>query len=202
MTITHIFFDIGGVLGSNGWDADMRASAAAQFGLDPGDFAERHEEAVGSFEQGRMSLDEYLDATVFYKPRPFSRDAFRAFMLAQSVPDPEAIAFAHTLARSGRYRLMTLNNESQELNVHRVREFGLAEIFVTFFSSCWVGVLKPSRRIYELALAMSQAEPERSVLIDDRERNLEPARALGMHGILFSDARQLATDLAALGVRP
>ncbi|HUK21741.1 MAG TPA: HAD family phosphatase [Gemmatimonadales bacterium] len=202
MSITHVFFDIGGVLGSNGWDAPMRAAAAAEFTLDPEDFAERHEEAVGSFEQGRMSLDEYLDATVFYRPRPFSRDAFRAFMFAQSVPYPDTIRFARSLERSGRYRLMTLNNESQDLNVHRVQQFGLVGIFTTFFSSCWVGVLKPSRRIYELALAMSQADAGCSVLVDDRERNLEPARALGMQGVLFTGVPALARDLAALGVTP
>ena len=202
MTITHVFFDIGGVLGTNGWDADMRAAAAARFGLDLGEFSERHEEAVGSFEQGRMSLDEYLEATVFYRPRGFSHDMFRAFMFAQSLPHPETIDFARALERTGKYRLMTLNNESQDLNVHRVREFGLVGIFTTFFSSCWVGVLKPSRRIYELALAMSQAEPGRSVLVDDRERNLEPARALGMKGVLYTGVRQLSSDLAAFGVEP
>ena len=39
---------------------------------------------------------------------------------------------------------------------------------------------------------MSQAEPERSVFIDDRERNLEPARALGMRTIRFTTGARLA----------
>jgi FMN phosphatase YigB (HAD superfamily) len=38
------------------------------------------------------------------------------------------------------------------------------------------------------------------VFIDDRERNLEPARLLGMRTIAFKDARQLRVDLAGLGV--
>src|SRR5581483_6855901 len=101
MSVTHLFFDIGGVLGTNGWDYEMRTAAAQQFGLEAADYAERHEEAVGSFEQGRMSLDEYLDATVFYRPRPFSREAFRAHMLAQSAPYPDTIALARRLAVTG-----------------------------------------------------------------------------------------------------
>src|SRR5262249_2611751 len=100
----------------------------------------------------------------------------------------------------GRYRLMTLNNESAELNQHRIDVFGLSDIFTAFFSSCWVGVLKPARRIYEVALAMAQAQPDASVFIDDRERNLEPARALGMRTIAFKDVGKLREDLGKLGV--
>ena len=201
MTVRHLFFDIGGVLGTNGWDQDMRGAAVRTFGLDAADFAERHEAAVGPLEQGLMSLDEYLDATIFYSPRAFSRAAFREFVFAQSKPFPDSIALARRLSETGHYRMMTLNNEASELNVYRVRQFGLDGIFTAFFSSCWVGALKPSRRIFELALAMAQANPSTSVFIDDRERNLEPARAMGMRGVLFTDVAHLESDLATLGVR-
>jgi putative hydrolase of the HAD superfamily len=200
MTITHVFFDVGGVLATNGWDQEMRAAAARKFGFDPAEYAERHEEAVGTLEEGRMSLDEYLRCTVFYRERPFTREEFRAYMFAQSAPYPASIALARALAASGQYRMMTLNNEAAELNVYRLRQLGLLEIFTAFFTSCWMGALKPSRRIYERALAMSQADPERTVFVDDRERNLEPARALGMHGVQFTDVPRLRADLAALGV--
>jgi putative hydrolase of the HAD superfamily len=200
VTISHVFFDIGGVLGSNGWDREQRAAAAQQFGLDAAELEDRHGEAVAMLEQGRMPLDEYLRCTVFYRPRPFELAEFKAYMLAQSTPFPDTIDLARALARTGRYRLMTINNESAELNRYRLELFGLRDIFITFFSSCWIGVLKPARRIYEVALAMSQAEPEGSVFIDDRERNLEPARALGMRTIRFTDALRLRQELAALGV--
>jgi len=200
--ITHLFFDVGGVLGTSGWGSEARAQAVARFGLDAQDFDRRHREAVGQWEVGRLTLDEYLDCTVFDQPRPFTREAFAAFMREQSRPHPETIALARALAASGRYRLMTLNNESAELNAHRLRTFGLAPIFAAFFSSCWLGVAKPSRRIFELALGMSQAEPGRSVFVDDRAQNLAPARALGMHALRFTTADALRDDLAALGVTP
>jgi putative hydrolase of the HAD superfamily len=200
VSITHLFFDIGGVLGSNGWDRDQRAAAARHFGLEPAELEEMHGEAKAMMEMGRITLDEYLRTAVFYRPRPFTPEAFRQFMFAQSTPNPEAIALARRLARTGRYRLMTLNNESAELNQHRIEIFGLTDIFSTFFSSCWVGVLKPARRIYEVALAMAQAQPAASVFIDDRERNLEPARGLGMRTIGFRDAGQLERELAGMGV--
>ena len=200
MTISHIFFDVGGVLGTGGWDTEQRSAAVDQFDLDAVDFEQRHQEAVGMLEEGRMTLNEYLDVTVFHATRPFAREEFKAFMLSQSDPFPRTIAVARELANAKRYRLMTINNESEELNVHRVRRFELLEIFATFFSSCWLGVTKPSRRIYELALTMSQANPGRSVFIDDREQNLAPAIALGMHTVRYVSPDQLVTDLAALGV--
>jgi putative hydrolase of the HAD superfamily len=200
MTISHVFFDIGGVLGTNGWDREQRAGVARHFGLDVAELEDLHGETVAMLEQGRMSLDEYLRCTVFYRPRSFDPAEFKACMLAQSTPFPESIDLARALARTGRYRLMTINNESDELNRQRLEKFGLRDIFTAFFSSCWLGLLKPAKRIYEVALAMSQAEPEASVFIDDRERNLEPARALGMQAIRFTDAIRLRQELADIGV--
>jgi len=201
VTITHVFFDIGGVLGTNGWDREQRAAAVRHFGLDAADLEDRHVESVAILEQGRMTLDEYLRCAVFYRSRPFSVEEFKAYMLAQSEPFPDTIEVARGLARSGRYRLMTINNESAELNQYRLQHFGLRDFFLAFFSSCWVGILKPAQRIYEVSLAMSQAKAEESVFIDDRARNLEPARSLGMRTIRFTDAAQLRQELAELGVQ-
>jgi putative hydrolase of the HAD superfamily len=200
MSISHLFFDIGGVLGTNAWSSPQRRKAIERFGLDPAEFEQQHRDAVGTFEQGRMTLDEYLDSTVFYRERDFSREAFVDFMLAESRPDLVTIALARRLADSGKYRMMTLNNESLELNRHRIERFGLHNIFDAFFSSCWLGVTKPSRQIYDVALGISQAPPERAVFIDDRGPNLMPARALGMETIHFTTGDQLAGQLAALGV--
>src|SRR5215217_3533004 len=101
MDITHVFFDIGGVLGSNGWDREQRAAAVERFGIDAEDFQYRHEETVGALESGQISLDEYLDVTVFCDDRPFSRAEFKEFMFAQSLPWPESIAVARAVAESG-----------------------------------------------------------------------------------------------------
>src|SRR2546426_9453982 len=96
--------------------------------------------------------------------------------------------------------MMTINNESAELNAYRLHVFGLRDIFDTFFTSCWVGVLKPSRQIYERALVMSQAEPSAAAFIDDREHNLETARGLGKLTIMYHDAYQLSRELQSLTV--
>jgi putative hydrolase of the HAD superfamily len=199
LAIELVLFDIGGVLGSNGWDREQRAAAVERFGIDAEDFQYRHEETVGAFEAGQISLDEYLDVTVFCVERPFSRMEFKEFMFAQSVPWPESIAVARDVAGSG-VRMATLNNESEELNRYRIEKFALGDIFPTFFSSCWLGVRKPTHRIYERVFGMTMAAPKRTVFVDDRVQNLNPAAALGVKTILFENAGQLRASLRAHGL--
>lgn len=195
-SVELVLFDVGGVLGSNGWDREQRDAAVERFRLDADDFQYRHEETVGALEAGQISLDEYLDLTVFCERRSFSKDEFRRFMLEQSVPWPDSIAVARDLADSSVVRMATLNNECAELNVHRIERFGLADIFPTFFTSCWLGTRKPTHDIYARVLGMTQADPARTLFIDDRVQNLRPAEALGMRTIHFRDAGQLRTELS------
>ena len=196
--ISHIFFDIGGVLGSNGWDREQRERAVQRFGLNADDFQWRHEEVVGEWEEGRITLDEYLDIAVFYTDRPFQRREFVDFMYSQSVPNDSTIDIARALSADSRFTLMTLNNESEELNVHRIEAFGIAQIFEAFISSCWLGVRKPMRRFYNRALGIAHAEPATSLFIDDRQQNLTPATTLGMSAILYKSVPQLRSDLERL----
>lgn len=198
--IELVLFDIGGVLGSNGWDREQRSAAVQQFGLDAEDFQYRHEETAGAFEAGQITLDEYMDLTVFCSERTFTRETFKSFMFAQSIPWPESIAVARDLASAGVVRLATLNNESAELNEHRIDRFGLRDIFPTFFTSCWLSVRKPQRKIYDRVMGMTQADPTRTLFVDDREQNLKPAAALGWRTIHFENAGQLRGALVAKGV--
>jgi putative hydrolase of the HAD superfamily len=121
-------------------------------------------------------------------------------MKGLSRPFPESVRLAREVARNPALRLMTLNNESAELNLHRIASFGLRPIFSSFLSSCWLGVRKPSRRIFERALGIAQAEAERVLFIDDRDQNLDPARALGFQAVHFTGPEKLEQELVARGL--
>ena len=122
-------------------------------------------------------------------------------MFALSKPNAETIEIARNIAEGCRYWVMTLNNESDELNRHRIKTFGLDEIFDAFLSSCWLGLRKPTRKFWDRALSIAQAVPEQSLFIDDREQNITPAQSLGMHTILYESPDQLRADLARSGVQ-
>ena len=198
--ITTIFFDIGGVLLTDGWGHDSRRAAAEKFGLDWEEYSDRHEKVGHAIETNRMSLEQYLDRAIFYRPREFSREEFRAFIFAQSQPKPESIAIVAQLADSKNHFLATINNEVLELNLYRLEHFGLRRYFPVFFSSCFLGLRKPDEAIYRLALQVTQQAPANCIFIDDREVNLECPRELGMNTILFHDAAQLRSELTEAGI--
>ncbi|MGA7471499.1 MAG: HAD family phosphatase, partial [Candidatus Sulfotelmatobacter sp.] len=200
--IHAIFWDVGGVLLSNAWDHTERAAALEHFRLDQEEFRARHEMVVSSFERGKISLDEYLDRTIFYRNRPFTREEFRDYMFSLSQPMPEVLAFARALAACGKYFMGTINNESRELNLHRIEKYGLREIFRLFVSSCFVGLRKPESGIYRLAIETTQINPDECCFIDDRALNLECAAKLGMRTIQMQTLNQLQEDLGKLGVKP
>jgi putative hydrolase of the HAD superfamily len=200
MTITTIFFDIGGVLLTDGWGHVSRRAAAEKFGLDWEEYAERHEKVAHAIETNRLSLDEYLRRTIFHRARSFSRDEFRKFVFEQSQPHPETIEIARRLATSQKYFMATINNEIFELNVYRLQTFGLRNIFPVFFSSCFLGIRKPDEAIYRLALEATQRKAEECLFIDDREVNLECPREMGLQTILHESASQLRNALSQKGI--
>jgi putative hydrolase of the HAD superfamily len=199
MALTHLFFDIGGVLGSNGWDHEQRARADEHFSLGD-EFESRHQELVGDWEIGRVTLDEYLDSAVFFVPRSFTKEEFTAFMFDQSEPFVGTIAIVSEIASRSDLTLMTLNNEADELNRHRIAKFGLDPLFEAFLSSCWLGVRKPSHVIFQRAMAIAGADASAILFVDDRQQNLVPAAAAGWETHHFIDAAGLRLDLEERGI--
>ncbi len=75
--IRTLFFDIGGVLLTNGWDRHHRRRVIEEFDLDWDEFEDRHVFVAHEFEAGGITLDSYLDRTVFYRSRSFTERAVR-----------------------------------------------------------------------------------------------------------------------------
>jgi putative hydrolase of the HAD superfamily len=198
--ISAIFWDVGGVLLTNAWDREQRQRALQHFGLDEVEFDDRHDMLVSSFERGKISLQEYMERTVFYRPRSFSVQEFKDFMFSLSQPHQETLQLARELGRSCQYLMSTINNESLELNLFRIETFKMREIFSLFVSSCFVGLRKPEDGIYRLALEISQRPPAECCFIDDRALNLDTAARLGMQVIRMENASQLRQELQKLGV--
>ena len=199
--ITTLFFDVGGVILTNGWDSVARRAAIAKFQLDATEFEERHALANPAWERGEISLEEYLARTIFYNERTFSLKEFEDFMYAQSQALAESLEFVRGIARSRQYLMAVINNEAAEINAYRIQKFGLRDIFAAFFSSCYVGMRKPDVGIYQMALRVMQRGADECIFVDDRAENVEGARKAGMNGIHFQNVAQLSAELKNLGVQ-
>jgi len=199
-SITTLFIDIGGVLLTNGWDRGARRLAAETFALDCDEMDERHHLTFDTYEEGKLSLDEYLTRVVFYEKRPFSREEFRAFMFAQSRPFPEMIELVRQVKVRHGLKVAVVSNEGRELNEHRIREFQLGRFIDFFISSSFVHYRKPDADIYRIALDIAQVEPAQVAYIEDRPMFVEVARGLGINGIVHTSYEATQRELADFGL--
>ena len=198
--ITTLFLDIGGVLLTNGWDTNIRKSAADKFGLDYDEMNERHHLTFDTYEEGKLSLDEYLNRVVFYQKRSFSRDEFKVFMYAQSQPFPEMIELMSGLKTQHGLQVAAVSNEGRELTVYRVQQFKL-DTFIDFFvSSCFVHYRKPDADMYRIALDIAQVLPKQVVYIDDRPMFVEVAQGLEIRGIIHKGYETTRKALEEMGL--
>src|SRR5882757_2856589 len=198
--VTALFLDIGGVMLTNGWDRRSREAAAKQFNLDLDDLNDRHRMTFDTYEAGKLSLDEYLKRSVFYKQRPFTMEQFRTFMYEQSVAYPEMIDLIKALKARYGLRIAVVNNEGRELNEHRIKAFRLNEFVDFFISSCFVHFRKPDADIWKVALDIAQVPREQVVYIDDRPMFVQVAEGLGLKGIAHKKYEETRDALAAMGL--
>jgi putative hydrolase of the HAD superfamily len=198
--ITTLFLDIGGVLLTNGWDHNIRKHAADQFGLDYEEMNERHHLTFDTYEEGKLSLGQYLNRVVFYQERSFSREEFKAFMYAQSQPYTNMIELVRGLKTQYNLQVAAVSNEGRELTEFRVQQFKLGTFIDFFVSSSFVHYRKPDEDMYRIALDISQARPEQVVYVDDRGMFVEVARGLNITGITHTGYEATQKSLEELGL--
>ena len=199
--ITTLFLDIGGVLLTNGWDHHARKRAAKAFDLDLNEMEDRHHLTFDTFEEGKLTLEEYLSRVVFYQKRSFTRVQFRKFMFAQSKPYPKMIELVRRLKARYGLKIVVVSNEARELNSHRILKFKLDGFVDSFISSCFVHVRKPDADIFRFALDIAQAPARQVVYIENTPMFVQIAEGLGIRSILHTDYRSTCAKLASFGLQ-
>ena len=198
--ISCAFLDIGGVLLTDGWDHLARKRAAKNFKLEWAEMEDRHRLTFEIYEEGKITLQEYLRLVVFHNTRPFTRNQFQRFMFAQSKPIPEMIALVAQLKVSLGLKIVIVSNEGRELNAHRVQKFKLNWLADCFISSCFVHMRKPDADIFRLALDIAQVPASQAVYIDNTPMFIQIAEGLGIQSILHTDCKSTRAGLSALGL--
>jgi putative hydrolase of the HAD superfamily len=199
--ITCLFVDIGGVMLTDGWDHNSRALAAEKFGLDPSEMHARHNQTFYTFEIGKITIDEYLNRTVFYEKRRFTRAEFKRFMFKQSKECPQMIDLVKKLKVKYNLKIVVVSNESRELNTYRIQKFGLAGFVDFFVSSCYVYLRKPDTDIFRLAVDIAQVPVEQIVYIENTPMFVQVAERLGIQSILHKEYKSTCAKLASFGLK-
>jgi FMN phosphatase YigB (HAD superfamily) len=200
--IKSIFWDIGGVLLTNGWDRNQRARVLGGLGVDLVDYESRHDAANYRWERGLSTAEDFFRETVFTEPRSFTFAELWPKVCGESrVLHQECFDILGALAADERFHVATLNNESRELNDYRLQTFQLRGYFNYFICSGYVHEMKPNPGIYRSAIDISGYAPERALFIDDKPENCEAAISLGMQAIWFQSPLQLRQELAQRGIK-
>ena len=199
--ITTLFLDIGDVLLTDGWDHQARKRAATNFKLAFAEMEERHHMTFETFEDGKLTMEEYLGLVVFYQKRSFTRTQFQRFMFAQSKACPGMIELFTQLKVRHRLKIIALSNEARELNAYRIRTFKLNKLMDAFVSSCFVQIRKPDAAIFRLALDIAQVPAREIVYIDNTAMFTQIAEGMGIQSILHTDYESTRAKLASVGLR-
>ena len=199
--VTTLFLDIGGVMLSNGWGHESRRSAAHVFNLDFDEMDERHHVIQVTYEEGKVTLSEYLRRVVFYQKRPFTMGQFRDFMFSQSTSNIEMIEYIRQLKDKNNLKIAVVNNEGRELNEYRIKKFHLNQFVDFFISSCFVHFRKPDADIFRIALDIAQVPAQQVVYIEDMQMFVDVARDLGIRSIQHKNYLSTSAELAIVGLK-
>ena len=201
--IRTIFWDIGGVLLTNGWDLHQRTRVLGRLGVNLTAYEAVHEQANYYWERGLITAEDFFRQTVL-APNPTLGLTFpqlwKQVCAESKVLNPACLDLLAELKQTGRYRLATLNNESRELNEYRLDAFKLRSLFDYFICSGYVHEMKPRPGIFESAIDISGFAPARALFIDDNQANCDAAAEAGMHTLHFQSPGQLTHALAGYGI--
>lgn len=195
-----LYSDIGGVLGTNGWDTDLRRRITAHFGVDFEEIEPRHHLMFDSYERGYLSFEAYLIHVFFGVPRDFALEDIREYAYNASVAWPENIQFFKRVKAANYLRLGLISNEGRGITEHRVGKFGLRELADFLVISHFVHLRKPDHEIWRLALNLAQATAEESIYIDDREMFASVAAEIGFTAIHHTSLERTRDRLSELGL--
>ena len=196
-----LFSDIGGVLGTNGWDTRLRRDLCSQFQIDFEDMESRHRMMFDSFERGFMSFETYLSHVVFSSPRSFTLAEIQEYAYAASVPWQENIALEQRVKNLNSLKLALISNEGEGITDNRIRKFELRALADFMVISHFVHFRKPDPEIWRLALNLAGVTAQESIYIDDRETFVWVASQMGFTAIHHVSLEETERHFRRLGLQ-
>lgn len=196
-----LFSDIGGVLGTNGWDTEIRLKVSRHFGCDTGVVQGRHRLMFDSYERGYMTFEDYLKRVFCPGKQEYTIEQVRDYAFEQSIPWPENLQLVQRVRSANNLKLGLISNEGEGLTEYRVKKFGLRDIADFMIFSYFVHMRKPDLEMWRLALNLAGAAPEEAIYIDDREMFADVAAELGFTAIHHESLEDTRNQLAELGLK-
>lgn len=201
-SITHLVFDLGGVVLTNDWffgDHPFVGYMAKDFGVTPVDVEKAWWTMWEPYKVGKISEDQFWEG-YFRHANAKNPDVSLAKALWRDQHHPIENMFDLLERVKPHYQLSALSTISREWLDFKRERFNLGRYFSIITSSGYSGVSKPDPQIYRILLKELQVDPKSVVFIDNAEENIFPASQLGMHTILFTEQEAAERKLREIGI--
>lgn len=139
---------------------------------------------------GKLHWQEFINELAGKVDKPI--DDIKRVYEAEKI-NPQVLALASELHKT--YKTALLSNASHEFLDPIVEQAHLGEVFDVIVISSRVGFIKPDPRIFEYTLSELAVEASEAIFIDDIERNVQAAEALGIKAILYTNIESLKDKL-------
>ncbi|MBM3303799.1 MAG: HAD family phosphatase [Candidatus Aenigmarchaeota archaeon] len=196
--IKAVIFDHGGVLSVSGSLKEFGNVYAPKFGVKPDVFNTMMLEIWMEARVGRKDSKLFwteLARLLGITPQRLKRDFIRHSGFRRDV-----FEIARDLKKAG-YKLGILSNQIEDWFETEREKRRLDRVFDAIVTSYGSGMVKPDAAIYREAVRRLGVKPGECIFVDDAEKNMPPARKMGMKTILFKNAQQLKKELKALGAK-
>jgi epoxide hydrolase-like predicted phosphatase len=200
VSISAVLFDLTGVLTTSPWP-HLTAAAGGNVELLVGSYHEDGDHPWHRLERGEIGFAEWFqDVNALAATAGVELDLSPlAALRDEMVVYPQVVARVRDLRGAGYKTALITNNVREGSNMWRSL-LPVDELFDVVIDSSEVGVRKPNRAIFDLALReLGVDDPASAVFLDDLESNVTAAVNAGLHAILVGDPPDGALDeLAAL----
>lgn len=204
--IRAVILDYGEVLCHHPTAEEIRRIASV-FPVRPEDFPGLYMRNRGPYDRGDLTVEEYWMKFAEDAGTKIDRSRIQELSICDmemwSTANAGMMQWVRNLRAAG-IKTAVLSNMPWEMARHARKNFPWLSDFDCHVFSCEIGEIEPSPVIYRHCLERLGVHAPEAIFIDDREDNVQGARAVGIHGIQFQSGEQLVKDLKAMefGVLP
>jgi len=202
MVINNIIFDFGGVILTNDWNCGTKSfftEFSEYFNVSTVDMERGWRAGHHSFFEGKITEDVFWELFL-EEAKSDKTDVEEAKKIWRKYQN-KLESFDLLAKLKSKYTIVGFTNISKEWLDFKKEKFKLDDYFDVIISSGYFGVAKTNQGIYDIVMKKLNVESADCVFIDDIERNLKPARKMGMKTILFKGKNDLEIKLMEIGIK-
>ena len=196
--IRHIIFDIGNVLTDFRWKDFLRDKGFSEEMIARIAKASTENVLWRELDRGEWSFEKLMQAFIAEDPE-IARELHRAFDDMRDIVTLREYAIPWVVALKKRgYQVWYLSNFSQKVEKECPDSLKFLPYMDGGILSYREKLIKPDPKIYELLMERYGLKASESVFLDDTATNIDAAKKLGMHGIVFRNKEQAEEVLERL----